>query len=288
MQILHSYKHDDALRKSFNELAGKSFGISFEDWYQKGYWNDFYDPYSIVEDGRVIANVSVNFTDMEYKGELLHLIQLGTVMTDPEYRKQGHSRMLIEMILKEYESRCDGFLLFANDTVLDFYPKFGFTRYDEYRCRPDPLSSDRCEAVKISMDSMQDQSRMFMVLNRYSRQGVFNQIGNADLNMYYLIQSMKDCVYYIPSLDAYAVAEVGGGTLILQEVFAKQDVRMEEVIRAFGKAAGNVILGFIPKDDTIEYETEKYHEDDTTLFLQGRVEAVIGKDKFKIPVLSHA
>jgi len=32
------YKNNEELRKSFNDLATLVFGLSFEDWYQKGYW----------------------------------------------------------------------------------------------------------------------------------------------------------------------------------------------------------------------------------------------------------
>jgi len=60
MDIIHGYRKDEKLRKSFDDLAGKHFGISFETWYQKGYWNDLYVPYSVVDGNRVVANVSVS------------------------------------------------------------------------------------------------------------------------------------------------------------------------------------------------------------------------------------
>ena len=60
MQIIKKYRDKEELRKSFNELAKKTFGLNFEDWYQNGFWGDNYNPYSIVMDGRIVANVSVN------------------------------------------------------------------------------------------------------------------------------------------------------------------------------------------------------------------------------------
>ncbi len=62
-EVIKNYRRDDALRASFNALAGKTFGIDFEDWYQNGYWTDAYNPHSIVIDGKIAANVSVNHTD---------------------------------------------------------------------------------------------------------------------------------------------------------------------------------------------------------------------------------
>ena len=51
--IQKHYRDDPALRRSFNDLAGKTFGLDFENWYQNGFWGDAYDPYSVVVDGQV-------------------------------------------------------------------------------------------------------------------------------------------------------------------------------------------------------------------------------------------
>lgn len=61
--FVKDYRSNDELRASFNELVKKTFGLDFEDWYQNGYWTEKYNPYSMVENGKVIANVSVNLTD---------------------------------------------------------------------------------------------------------------------------------------------------------------------------------------------------------------------------------
>lgn len=64
-EIIKNYRDNEQLRHSFNELAMKTFDIDFEDWYQNGYWTDRYNPHSIVIDGKVVANVSVNTTVFE-------------------------------------------------------------------------------------------------------------------------------------------------------------------------------------------------------------------------------
>ena len=37
-QIVKGYRADDALRRSFDALAQRTFGLTFEDWYQNGFW----------------------------------------------------------------------------------------------------------------------------------------------------------------------------------------------------------------------------------------------------------
>ena len=95
MQIVKDYRENKELRDSFNELAKKVFNLEFEEWYRNGFWNEKYIPFSVVIDGKVVANVSVNKCDMNYNGEVLKLIQLGTVMTAPDYRGNGYAGMLM-------------------------------------------------------------------------------------------------------------------------------------------------------------------------------------------------
>ena len=68
-KVISNYRKDDELRRSFNALAERTFGLSFENWYQNGFWNDKYIPYSILLDGNIIANVSVNIINCEVKGK---------------------------------------------------------------------------------------------------------------------------------------------------------------------------------------------------------------------------
>lgn len=76
--------------------------------------------------------------------------------TSPDTHKV--CRKLIEEVLKDWENNCDGIYLYANDTVLDFYPKFGFEKAKEYQCTkqitPVPqtftrLDMGRSENVKL-------------------------------------------------------------------------------------------------------------------------------------------
>ena len=71
MELIHGYRNDKNLRDSFNALAEQTFdGLNFEGWYQNGFWGDNYDPHSIVIDGQVVSNVSVNRTDLLMGGNL--------------------------------------------------------------------------------------------------------------------------------------------------------------------------------------------------------------------------
>ena len=59
LEMVFNYKDNDILRQSFDQLARKTFGISFEKWYQKGLWRDSYVCYSYKDIDKIVANVSV-------------------------------------------------------------------------------------------------------------------------------------------------------------------------------------------------------------------------------------
>ncbi len=96
-----AYQKDEKSRKAFNQLAVKTFDLSFEDWYQASYWNERYRPYTLFEEGKAIANASINLMDFKINDAIQRFIQIGTVMTDVAYRNQGLSRFLMETILKK-------------------------------------------------------------------------------------------------------------------------------------------------------------------------------------------
>ena len=81
-----SVRINDAVRASYNELTAKTFGFTFEEWYRQGFWTDKNVPYALRDGTKVISNVSVNPMDILWNGEMRRYVQLGTVMTDPEYR----------------------------------------------------------------------------------------------------------------------------------------------------------------------------------------------------------
>jgi hypothetical protein len=77
---VRNIKDNQQLRASFNELAMNVFGISFEGWYEKGFWTEKYDPFCFVDNSTVIANVSVNILELIMNGEKRRALQIGTVI----------------------------------------------------------------------------------------------------------------------------------------------------------------------------------------------------------------
>lgn len=294
-EIVKNYRDNEKLRKSFNELAEKTFGLSFEDWYQNGFWREHYIPYSMTEDGKVLANVSVNRMDMNWNGKKYSLIQLGTVMTAEEHRNRGLIRRLMEEIEKDYEGQWDGMYLFANDSVLDFYPRFGFRPerefqyYKEVRHSADTQDQQKRDAwaKQIPMKTKEQWASLETAIKNSRPHSAFEMWENRGLYLFYVSKFMQENVYYIEKLDTYVIGELEEGDLFLHDYFSEREITLEQVAEAFGDSVKKVTLGFTPLDPT-GFERQVLREEDTTLFVKGEVFEKFRDETLMFQTLSHA
>lgn len=283
MEIIKSYRHNKALRDSFNALAEATFGLNFENWYQMGYWGDNYNPYSILQDGKIVANVSLNRTDMVIGGQRKRLYQLGTVMTYPEYRNRGLIREIMAEIEKDTVD-ADGIYLFGNDNVVAFYPKFGFVPGKEYLYTKEVAQTGEMLLKDVPMGEKKNRDALAAAMAENTFRTGCTMAGNPELIFFYVAQFMQENVYYWEEKDTWVIAEQEEGNLLLHNVFSKEQVTLDEVIGAFGTEVKTVTLGFAPENSEGFTATE-YHEEDCNFFVKGDV---FTDQKLRIPSLSHA
>ncbi|MDE6844798.1 MAG: GNAT family N-acetyltransferase [Lachnospiraceae bacterium] len=286
--IITNYRNQNGLRHSFNTLAGKTFeGLDFEGWYQNGYWSDRYIPYSIVIDGEVAANVSVNTIDFIWNGERKHFIQLGTVMTEERFRNQGLIRQIMNRIDQDYGQTTDGIYLFANDSVLDFYPKFGFRKAMEYQYTKTFSTSQTCSMVQIPMQNQKDWHKLENAMRQSVSYSRFHMIDNDNLIMFYVTGFMQNNVYYSEEYDTYVIAEIEEDALTVHNIFSKKYYPIDDILALFGPGMRRIILGFTPIDAD-GFDIRAFRENDCTLFIKGNGFDNFEQDKLIFPTLSHA
>lgn len=287
--FLSGYQNQQKYRHAFNILVNKIFGISFEDWYRSGYWNEKYIPYTLFDRDKAVANVSVNIMDYNVFGEKRRYIQIGTVLTDEEYRHKNLSRYLMEKVLDEWKGKCDLIYLYANKTVLNMYPKFGFQKVKEYEYFKPINKNISCNTELHNLD-MDIQSNREMVYDYAKHSTAFSKLymhENADLVMFSCLSFLKDCVYYIKSLDAIAIAMYEKNQLRILDIFGKTDVELDLIIDTLlNPNIDQVILGFTPQNSD-SYQAREISGDDT-LFIQQDKTNLFNDNKIMFPILSHA
>jgi len=286
-QFVIGYGKNNELRKSLNDLTQNIFGFSFEQWYQDGYWKNQYIPYSLTYGDKIVSNVSVNIMDFKVFGEDKRYIQLGTVMTNPDYRRQGLSRVLIEKAIEDYHGNCDLIYLFANNSVLDFYPKFEFEELKQFQCVKNANTINT--QVPIKRLNMNEDSSRRIVIDKVMHAIPISKVSmctNAELIMFYCTLFMADNVYYLDNYDAVVIADFTEDTVEVMDIFCTQSIPLDIILDAIrNESVKRIVLSFTPQD-TSAYETLLIKGEDT-LFAMGKDLELLNSNQFMFPKLSH-
>lgn len=290
-------RDNDTLRESFNELTCRTFGFDFVGWYEAGQWGDFYIPHVLLDGEKVVSNVSVNLTQFDVQGVKKNYIQLGTVMTDNDYRGQGLNRRIMERVLAEYKDKVDGIYLFGNDDVVNYYPKFGFKAAKEYEYYLQCEATANVEPFVVEKVDMQDKAqaekfydfmRAYEVsTNQRNQNDAMYMSENINLFQFWLGAGYGDSVYYIPKLNVYVILEVDGARVSICQIFGKDEVDVLKLAKTVCPECIEVVLGYTPVYKE-KYQMREHVEEDCTLFIIGEDLERIEENKMMFPVLSHA
>lgn len=291
-QYITHYKNDNYLREIFYSFTQKVWKFDFRKWYNSGYWEDSCLLYSLLDKDKMVSHITVSIIDFIVLGQKKRFIQLGTVSTDPEYRKLGLNRFLLEKVLQEWNNKCDLIYLFANDSVLEYYPLFGFTSVNEYQAIKMIAPHKNSYTVrKINIDNADDHNLLYNKAKNSLVQFKVSMIDNVGQIMFYCNYfdkfSFKENIYYIEPLDTVVIAEYKALELTLYDIYSTRTIEIEEVIHAMATSqTEKVIMHFMPITSEI-YEIELSQEEDTTLFVFGDSKELFEKHKLIFPILSH-
>ncbi|HEM1119301.1 TPA: GNAT family N-acetyltransferase, partial [Listeria monocytogenes] len=287
--MISDYKDNKMYRDSFNKLAESTFDINFEEWFRSGFWNDKYVCYSYIDNNEVISNVSINKMNLIYQGENYSALQIGTVMTHPNYRGQGLAKNLLNHVIAKYEDQYDFLYLFANDTVLDFYPKFGFERIEESSFTVDAcnLKKKASKLKKLNPDNKTDfQLISRIVSKRAPLSNILDVKESEDLLMFYVLIALKNELYYLEELDVIVLMEQEGTDLYVLDILSTKKLDVVEVLSYLStKKIETIHLLFTPEKS--KYIDAAYIiETEDMLFVRPNV--LTSENYFLFPATSHA
>lgn len=288
-KFVHNYKHIDKYRISFNNLAQRTFNIDFEKWYQLGLWNDRYICYSYAEGDNIVSNISVNIMDLIINGQRKSAVQIGTVMTDPNYRGRGLATSLMNIVLKEYEDKCELVYLFPNVEALDFYLKFGFTSLQEsiLSKKVNISKGNRSNIRKLDVSIEEDLSILTKLASkRIPNSNSFGADKADHILTWYEVNVFPNNIYYLEDKEIIVIFDTEDEILNLYDVISKSEVNLDEIVNQLSDSEiKKVIFHFTPHSKYIG-EQEKNEDLDDLLFVKGNIDDMA--EYFRDPITSHA
>lgn len=290
LKIIKDYKRNDKYRKSFNELAKLTFNIDFEKWYQLGFWDNRHICFSYVDGERVIANVSASKMDIIQKGKSFSAVQIGTVMTHPEYQRRGLADKLMKEVFNEYRNKCNLMFLFANKSALGFYNRYGFSTVTEtqFTAKINVEGKKGLEVRKLDLSDTKDIG----ILNSISKERItlsekFGVDNSECILAWHCISVFPKDIYYIDSLDTIVIYKIKDNIIDIFDVVSCKKVNLLNVINEIAtKEINKVVFHFTPDIKDLPIERTPYKTNNYVFFVKS--DSIKLNGEFFFPYTAHA
>lgn len=277
MQISFCNGNDKAYQKLLNDLLEPIF-FDFKFWYDLDLWDSQYESYAVMQDGEMISNICVFKTQVLLNSVQHQALSVGAVATKAGLGGQGHARLLMEHIINKYQDM--PMYLFANETVLDFYPRFGFKRiYEKLPVAHQIIHNDTAPRNLALDDPIVWES----IFHRINYSSILDCLNTASINLFHVYYGhLKECIYHIPELETVVIAQQDAGTLKIFGVFSTIHISFEVFTKFLPfKNVNRIEFGFMPCWSDLEFEMQNYDTD--PLFVRN---IKCGLGDFKFPELS--
>jgi predicted GNAT family N-acyltransferase len=321
-ELISNYQHIEMYRHSFNNLARQTFGIDFEQWYQQGFWTNRFICYSYIDQDQIIANVSISKVELilpsvgsantsSEAGISIKALQLGTVMTAPAYRHQGLSRRLIRTVLDKYDAEYEIYFLFANQQVLNYYPKFGFQPISEclFESEINPSDYELCHNSLPNTSSSHDSSflrklnpsdplDLSLIWELVSKRLPVSQrcgVNHSEgITMWYCLHAFREHIYYLGEENMLVICKQQDSTLHIFDVISRKQLPFKQWASKIIKADTNKLRWYFTPD-LLDIEAKGFPADDLDILFVKQTDHTVPSQHFqqlvklfKYPVTSQA
>jgi predicted N-acetyltransferase YhbS len=287
-EYVYDFKNDNLLRDSFNNLACTTFNIDFENWYKKGFWNDNYVCHSMAHNGQIISNVSISKMHLIIEGEEFSAIQIGTVMTHPDYRMNGLARNLMGKVIDTYAKEYQILYLFPNAFVINFYPKFGFelTRDCKYSIDITIERQASEKVVKLDVNNDTDLHKIIKIVSvRSPRSLEFDCINSISIFMWYCLNVFKNMIFILEPENVIVIYEENENKIDIYDIVTSRPLALSMVLnRITDRKRATVTLHFTPDFEDIKSDSFEvcWNED-----LYARPMHFLSGKRFAHPIMAH-
>ena len=164
-------------------------------------------------------------------GERINAAGIQSVMTHPNFRRQGLMKQLMSKMLEEIDKKCECTLLFTEKPEL--YTSYGFKVVQEYLMTIPYDKKNNNDSLLRELDYYMEEDRKLIHETIDSSQRLSNTFSTLNfhpsfyLNMYN--SEWNEKLYYSEKLDALIVYEVDNEKLKLYGVFAPVIPVLDEI-----------------------------------------------------------
>lgn len=224
-------------------------GEHFRRWIAQGAWNDDYEVFAAIgPTGRILATVGRMRMCLVVAGAERRGWQLATVGTREAERGRGLARRLLDWTLREARQNDLPVILFANDGVRDFYPRFGFRPVRQWQftaaCAVNPAAHP---APRLDYDREADRAVLFRhAANAAACGSSLSARDYAGALAFHLVGGGLP-IYWFEDLDTILIASVKDRCLRLHGMLATRPCDLRTLLpRLVTGPVETIAFGFDP------------------------------------------
>lgn len=279
---------EEPKREQLFPLFEEVFGIpsqTLHDFSERGYWDDTYKALSFLQEDKAIANVAVFSLPLLVNGERINAAGIQSVMTHPNFRRQGLMKQLMSKMIEEIDKKCECTLLFTEKPEL--YTSYGFKVVQEYLMTIPCDKKDNNDSLLRELDYYMEEDRKLIHETIDSSQRLSNNFSTLNfrpsfyLNMYN--SEWNEKLYYSEKLDALIVYEVDNEKLKLYGVFAPVIPVLDEICGEIAERFTEIEFYFSP--DQLGVEGVQFTELQSSKYLMVRSSRELDLKGYKFPVV---
>ena len=271
-KLIENYINDVNLIKEYHNFISKIFpSISFKEWYKKGFWTKKYVPFSLIKNDEIISNVSVAYMNVFVNGQKRIAAQIGAVGTLPENRHQGLSRYLMNYVIEKLKNEVQFFFLFANETVMNFYPKFGFRNINENIFTSEiKIPKTHFSAKKLNLSNKTDYS---LLQDLIKKRKVITKYFGAEkydyITMWHILNTYYNDLYYLEEEGIIFIKTEKDGDLNIWEVIYDKKFNMQQALNKIISSDKIQRINYYFPPDQLEYKYDQVIVEQSGLFVRG-------------------
>ena len=256
-------------------------------WRDRGGWTGDYEVFALVDGGRIVSTVGRSRMHLVVNGVDRTGWQLGAVATARPYRRQGLARRLMDRVIAELDEPDQPVILFANNSVLDFYPRFDFKRIPQRRSvaraalQPSGSPAPRCDLSDAS-------HRIRLARLCAAARPIPGPLAARDYGWLALwnLTCGPVAASWLPGLDAAVATVMEGERLIVHDVIATRPFDLRPVALALiARPVAEVEFLFNPEGFWPEVTHPDADDADLVLFARGAAASLDGPAQ--LPGLAH-
>jgi len=266
MKITLNNSNNKEYEALFDDLIQEVFGFSFKPWLKQNLWDERYESYSIIKDNEMLANLCIYKTDMISGGQKLQAIQLGAVCTRKEERGKGLSKLLMEHVMGLYKNTSA--YLFANESVIDFYPRFGFKQVQVHEPTiKTKINNDPAKAIKLNPN---DPTVKNAIKSRAGNSNIIDCTNTEPIQMFHMLLAYPDDIYMLQNSNALVIAQQNETKLYIADIISSNPVTFEQIKTELPfKDIEKIEFGFCPDWLEVDPMWKPVDMTEVMLFIKG-------------------